>query len=113
LTKKEQRIIREKNTVQAMIRIYCHDQHKTSDELLCAECRELLDYANRRLERCPFHGDKTTCAKCDIHCYRPEMKAKIRDVMTYSGPRIIWHHPVLALLHFIDGLRKQQGRQKS
>jgi hypothetical protein len=112
MTKKARRIIREKNTVEAMIRIYCHDQHKTSDELLCTECRGLLDYANSRLNRCPFNADKTTCANCKIHCYRPDMKEKIRDVMRYSGPRMICHHPVLALLHFIDGLRKQQGRQK-
>jgi hypothetical protein len=113
MIKKARRITREKNTIEAMIRIYCHDQHKTSDELLCSECRELLDYAKRRLDRCPFHGDKTTCAKCKIHCYQPVIKEKIRDVMRYSGSRMIRRHPFLALLHFIDGLRKQQGRQKS
>jgi hypothetical protein len=113
MTKKERRIIREKNTVEAMIKIYCHDQHKTSDGQFCADCRELLDYANRRLERCPFHGDKTTCANCKIHCYRPDMKVRIRDIMRYSGPRMICHHPILAMFHFIDGFRKNPVRQKS
>ena len=113
MTKKTRKIMREKKTVQAMIKIYCRDQHKNSGELLCAECRELLDYANGRLNTCPFNADKTTCAKCRIHCYRPEMKAKIRDVMRYSGPMMIWHHPILAILHFIDSFRKQQTSQKS
>ncbi|MFZ3136494.1 MAG: nitrous oxide-stimulated promoter family protein [Thermodesulfovibrionales bacterium] len=113
MTKKERRIIREKNTIEAMIKIYCCDQHKPTYELPCAECRKLQDYANRRLDRCPFNGDKTTCANCKIHCYRPDMKIRIKDIMRHSGPKMIRRHPVLALLHFIDGLRKQQGRQKS
>jgi len=89
-----------------MIKIYCHDQHKTSDELFCAACRELLDYTKKRLDKCPFHENKTTCANCQIHCYQPVMKEKIRDVMRYSGPRMIRHHPILAMFHFIDGFRK-------
>jgi hypothetical protein len=106
MDKNVRRIMREKKTVEAMIKIFCLDQHKTSDGQFCADCRKLLDYANRRLNRCPFHADKTTCANCKIHCYRPEMKIRIRDIMRYSGPRMIRRHPVLALLHFIDGFRK-------
>jgi predicted amidophosphoribosyltransferase len=113
MDKNVRRIMREKKTVEAMIKIFCLDQHKTPDGQFCADCRKLLDYANRRLNRCPFHADKTTCANCKIHCYRPDMKVRIRDIMRYSGPRMIRRHPVLALLHFIDGLRKQQGHQKS
>jgi predicted amidophosphoribosyltransferase len=113
MDKNVRRIMREKKTVEAMIKIFCLDQHKTSDGQLCADCRELLDYANRRLKTCPFHADKTTCTNCKIHCYRPDMKVRIRDIMRYSGPRMICHHPILAIFHFIDGFRKQQGRQKS
>jgi len=113
MDKNVRRIMREKKTVEAMIKIFCLDQHKTSDGQFCADCRELLDYVNRRLDRCPFNGDKTTCANCKIHCYRPDMKVRIRDIMRYSGPKMIRRYPVLALLHFIDGFRKQQGRQKS
>jgi hypothetical protein len=110
MDKNVRRIMREKKTVETMIKIFCLDRHKTSDGQFCADCRELLDYANRRLNRCPFNTKKTTCANCKIHCYRPDMKVRIRDIMRYSGPRMIRRHPVLALLHFIDGLRKHQGR---
>ena len=55
----------------------------------------------------PFHEGKTTCANCPAHCYKPEMREKIRKVMRYAGPRMIYRHPILALLHIIDGRRKE------
>jgi hypothetical protein len=99
------RIVREKKTVEAMIRIYCGGQHGTR-EGLCQECKDLLQYATERLERCPFQEDKPTCADCPIHCYRPIMRAEIRMVMTYAGPRMPYRHPILAVRHLIDGLRR-------
>ena len=30
---------------------------------------------------------------------KPEMREKIRQVMRYSGPRMIFHHPIAALRH--------------
>jgi hypothetical protein len=95
---------REKNTVAAMINIFCHDRHKTGD-ILCDECRELLDYAGKRLDKCPFQAGKSTCANCKVHCYKPSVRERIKEVMRYAGPRMMYRHPVLAALHFIDGLR--------
>ena len=100
------RIARENKTVEAMINIYCHGQHGTKDEL-CFECNELLSYARERLYQCPFQEGKTTCAKCPVHCYKPVMREKIRAVMRYAGPRMIYRHPILTLFHFIDGLREE------
>jgi len=111
MTQKNGRMTRERKTVEAMINIYCHGKHGTRGEL-CAECGEVLDYANKRLEKCPFQEGKTTCGKCFIHCYKPAMKEKIRVVMQYAGPRMISRHPVLALFHFIDGFRKEAIRHK-
>ena len=80
-------LVRERTTVTAMIRIYCHDHHKREGEL-CAECGELLAYAMHRLDRCPFGVEKPKCADCSIHCYRPEMQSRIRQVMRYAGPKL-------------------------
>ena len=99
------RIQRESKTIEAMIRLYCHDQHGSPGEL-CPECGELWDYALVRLDRCPFRENKPTCAKCPVHCYQPEMREKVRAVMRYAGPRMLSRHPVLAVLHLIDGFRK-------
>jgi len=98
-------MLREEKTVAAMTRIYCRNQHGTK-EGLCADCDALLAYARARLERCPYQERKSTCAKCPIHCYKPEMREKIRGVMRYAGPRMLLRHPLLAVLHLRDGLKK-------
>ena len=103
------RMRRERRTIEAMIRLYCRDHHGGGRKL-CLGCAELLDYAFRRLDRCPFQEGKTTCAKCPVHCYKPSMREKVREVMRYSGPRMLWHHPVLALFHLLDGRRKEPVR---
>ncbi len=107
----EFRMTREKRTVEAMIRLYCQGEHGRSKGL-CLECRALLDYSLARLEHCPFQEGKTTCAKCPVHCYRPEMRERVRTVMRYAGPRMLYRHPVLALLHLLDGLRGEPQREK-
>ena len=100
----DQRMGREKQTILAMIEIYCRGHHSAADGL-CAECRELSNYAQCRLEKCPFGAEKPTCAKCPIHCYRPAMRTRVTEVMRYSGPRMLLRHPLLAVLHQIDSLR--------
>lgn len=96
------RIEREKATVQRMLRLYCQNKHHTKNGL-CPECQELADYALTRLTRCKFGESKPTCGKCTVHCYKPEMRQKIIEVMRYSGPRMIFVHPLAALRHLSDG----------
>lgn len=96
------RIAREQATVSAMIRIFCRGRHASRGEL-CSECAELQAYAMNRLARCPFGQDKPTCANCQIHCYKPQLRERIREVMRYAGPRMLWRHPILAIRHLLDG----------
>jgi hypothetical protein len=98
------RLQREYKTVAAMISIFCKSHHKLHD--ICGDCRELRDYALERLEKCPFGDDKPTCAKCPVHCYKPIMREKIREVMRYAGPRMIYRHPIMAIRHLFDRKRK-------
>ncbi len=97
------RIEREQQTVEQMIRIYC--RHREGNRELCADCTALLNYARKRLENCRFGEDKSSCRKCTVHCYRPDMKERIRAVMRYSGPRMIFYHPLAAIRHIITELR--------
>ena len=39
-----------------------------------------------------------------IHCYKPDMKEKMREVMRYAGPRMMWYHPIAAIKHLIREL---------
>ena len=106
------RLRREARTVELMVRRYCADHHP-HHQPLCPECDALLAYARKRLRGCPFQEQKTTCAKCPVHCYAPAMRQRIQQVMRYAGPRMLFSHPVLALLHLIDGLRKPKSPQSA
>ncbi|MCM1028633.1 MAG: nitrous oxide-stimulated promoter family protein [Pseudoflavonifractor sp.] len=93
------RIKREKSTVRLMIELYC--RHKEGNRELCPSCMALIDYAEARLSRCPFGNAKSSCRHCAIHCYRPDMKARIKAVMRYSGPRMLIYRPLEALSHLL------------
>lgn len=80
---------------------------------LCPECAELEAYARARSERCPFMEEKTFCSNCTVHCYRPEMRERIRTVMRYAGPRMLFHHPVMAVRHMIESQRERRRVRSS
>jgi hypothetical protein len=92
---------RELKTVGAMVALYCRGNHRTESSL-CADCAELWAYAQQRVARCPLLADKPTCVNCPVHCYKLDMRERIKMVMRYSGPRMMWRHPILAVLHVID-----------
>jgi hypothetical protein len=95
------RIERESKTVEVMIALYCHKHHVSSNGL-CIEYFSLLEYAFLRLKKCPFQEGKTTCAKCPAHCYSPATRENIRSIMRYSGPRMLYRHPLATIWHLFD-----------
>ena len=107
------RMRREHKTIEAVIEIYCRDHHKSARGSLCGECQSLQAYALQRLDRCPFQETKSTCAKCSVHCYKPDMRRRVREVMVYAGPRMLVYHPILAILHLLDGRRDALSLRKS
>lgn len=95
------RIEKEKEVVERMIGIYCRRKHRSASGCLCDECYELLAYARRRLDYCPKGDAKSSCRKCEIHCYSAANRERIREVMRYVGPRMMLIDPVAALSHLI------------
>jgi len=93
----------EKKTIKIMIELYCKKQHG-SDNNLCDSCLELYNYSQERLDNCPFQAEKPICQKCTIHCYKPEKREQIRKIMRYAGPKMIFHHPIVAVKHLINKL---------
>ncbi len=86
----------EKKVISNMIAIYCDGQHgrlKNEKCQLCPDCAELAAYAHTRSDNCPMIETKAFCANCTVHCYKPSMRQKIREVMRYAGPRMMLHHP--------------------
>jgi hypothetical protein len=107
------RLEREHRTLVRMTGIYCADHHARAPGAgLCPDCRSLMDYAERRLAKCPYGSEKPTCAKCPIHCYKADPRERVRTIMRYAGPRMTWRHPVLSLLHLLDKLRRVEHPMK-
>ena len=102
----KKRLARERLTMSKMVGMYCSARHDGSADILCESCREFLDYAEIRLEKCPYGEDKPTCANCPIHCYKPARKAQANKIMRYAGPRMLLRHPLLAIAHQLDSFRK-------
>lgn len=94
------RIRREQRTIEQMIHLYC--RHKEGNKKLCSSCKGLLEYAHTRLEHCPFGEKKSTCRRCPVHCYKPELRKRMQTVMRYAGPRMILYHPIAAIRHLLQ-----------
>lgn len=103
------RLARERETVRAMIDIYCRAHHQPGKKR-CGSCQELLAYACKRLAGCVFQEEKPTCGNCPVHCYKASMREKIQEVMRFSGPRMLYHHPLLAVAHLLDKRRQPPKR---
>ena len=84
-----------------MVRLYCRHHHDGSKQL-CQDCEDLRKYALERLEQCQFGEKKPACSNCTVHCYEPEMRENIRQVMRYSGPKMFLRHPYLSLRFLME-----------
>ncbi len=98
------------------IRVYCHARHdRTSlvdaelpEELrpafrkgllLCPDCAALLAHGILKRRKCPL-DPKPTCKACHIHCYSKEYRAKIREIMAFSGRKMILRGRLDYLWHY-------------
>ncbi|MFV0351769.1 MAG: nitrous oxide-stimulated promoter family protein [Oscillospiraceae bacterium] len=104
----------EKQVLQHMLLLYCRKAHKKARSVIshkqaCPSCQKLLAYSFKRIDLCPLMQNKTFCSNCHIHCYTPENRAQIRTVMRHAGPRMLLHHPVLAVRHLITSKRQKKG----
>jgi hypothetical protein len=99
----------EARTVAAMIHLYCRAHHGAVKDL-CEDCAGLRAYAEERIEYCPFGLDKPVCNQCTVHCYESERRERIKGIMRFAGPRMIWRHPVLAIRHLYRS--RSSGRSK-
>lgn len=67
------------------VRIFCEKKHETpKGGDLCNECADLLAYGLMRLEKCPYNP-KPKCKDCETHCYKPDYRKRVQEVMRFSG----------------------------
>ncbi len=96
----EKRKIYESKVIETMIYIYCKKNHNSKS--LCSNCKELVEYCNKRIEHCPLGDAKINCQQCEIHCYSSEQRERIREIMRFSGPRMTYLHPIMAIKHLLS-----------
>ena len=84
----------EKETVSMMIDILYNGSE---------EGEALKAYACSRIDKCPFMAEKTFCSQCRVHCYGQKEREQIREVMKYSGPRMLFRKPGMVIRHALAG----------
>ncbi len=107
--------IKEKELIEIMIKLY--NKKKLRQKQLTKEMQELLEYSYLRIENCPhqkknINGEKPFCSCCTIQCYKADMKQSMVEVMKFSGPRLIFSHPIVSIDHLHKTL-KFKKQQKS
>jgi hypothetical protein len=97
------KIENEKSAVEQMIKLYCR-KHHAGDTISfpCDECSTMIDYAFLKLDKCIYGDKKPSCKNCSSHCYNQKMRDKIKAVMRYSGPRLIYYYPILSIKYLIN-----------
>jgi hypothetical protein len=100
------------------ILVYCRHKHPEADKkpaalhthdvkaiagrdvVLCAECAKLLAHAFVKRSYCPY-DPKPMCKHCPSHCYHPTYRARIREVMKFSGRHLVLHGRLDYLFHLL------------
>jgi hypothetical protein len=109
---------RDLRTLALFIRIYCKYKHKEAEKVpasmkthdveaiagrpvpLCGSCSKLLMHAFTKRTRCPM-DPKPACKHCPDHCYHPTYRAQIREVMKYSGKKLLLSGRLDYLFHLL------------
>jgi hypothetical protein len=105
-------------TLALFISLYCRYKHADQPKLpaemkthditaiagrrieLCAGCTKLLTHAFTKRSHCPF-DPKPACKHCPSHCYHPTYRAQIREVMRFSGKKMLLAGRLDYLFHLL------------
>jgi hypothetical protein len=66
---------------------------------VCNECRDFLRYAFERRLRCPL-AEKPACKHCQVHCFKPVYRDRVREIMRFSGQYLIKRGRLDLLWHY-------------
>lgn len=116
---KGNRLDKDTRILARFVEVYCHDHHAhtagvdgnwplvyDTSELtgkqmrLCPDCQKLLTHAMVKRTHCPMQP-KPTCKHCTKHCYHPTYRQQIREVMKYSGRKMVLRGRLDYLWHLL------------
>jgi hypothetical protein len=109
LTKQQKKDIR---LIGKFVEVYCTGRHGPvertpfplptglGERRICPKCSLFLHYAVTRRIKCPLEVEKPTCKHCRVHCYNTANLEKVKQIMAYSGMKLmlrgrldyIWHY---------------------
>ena len=101
------RITRETESLLKMVEIFCNGHHGFDGEL-CDDCRDLSENAMACVSLCPYGAGKPVCGRCPTNCFPDGNYARIKTVMRYAGPKMLYKHPLLTAIHLFDAMRKHR-----
>lgn len=81
-----------KIVVEEMIRLYVRKKLHLKE--FPPEYEALRMYCLERLDSCRFGDEKPKCSDCKVHCYKPAMREKVKEVMRWAGSRMLFYHPI-------------------
>lgn len=114
----EPKLRKDLRRLAVFIELFCDDHHGGLDRaavslknvnvsaiarhplVLCAECTRLLTHAFVKRTHCPLNP-KPACKHCPEHCYHPDYRARIREVMRYSGRQMLFRGRLDFLFHLL------------
>jgi hypothetical protein len=109
ITKQQKKDIR---LIGKFVEVFCNAKHGDTQHTpitlpaglgvrtLCPECASFLEYAVTKRLKCPLEAEKPTCKHCRIHCYDKPNREKIREIMSYSGRRLLMRGRLDYLWHY-------------
>jgi len=83
------------------VQVYCTGRHGAAEQScfplparlgelrICLECALITEYAVNKRLKCPLEKEKPSCKHCRVHCYAAVKRKKIREIMAYSGRKMI------------------------
>lgn len=108
MSKLEKKKLEKKQVLEKMIRLYCKNNHK---DYLCNDCKNLISYSNIRTDYCKRLDEFFFCSSCDRTCYDNENLEKIRKIMRYSGPRMIYSDPKASVRFVSEKIKMKLGEK--
>jgi hypothetical protein len=118
LRERQKQLRKDLRVLARFILVYCEGLHPASERAavelksvdvsgllgepvhLCPSCARLLAHAVTKRLHCPL-DPKPACKHCPQHCYHPGYRAAIREVMKYSGRRLVIRGRIDYLLHLL------------
>ncbi len=107
--------LKDMSVLGRFVALYCRDKHAdrpkarftykgVDDKVwrgieLCDECSKMLTHGTAKRLICPKEP-KPYCKDCDIHCYGPGYRERVREVMRYSGRKMIMRGRIDMIYHY-------------